>query len=194
MDQIVYVSETCLVALIASCLETPHKETGGFLIGKEDKRFVSGQRVDCLTLDVAYPVKTSDSGKSFWAPSNQSAYNRIKDTIDSMNFQIVGEYHSHIQNVAELSTEDKKFIKSEVEELKKNGIKIGNWIEMVLNIEPKTYSRKQSRSCDCSYFKKRIRCNIKGINNPLAGYFITIGTFQYNPKTQRFQEASVHIP
>jgi proteasome lid subunit RPN8/RPN11 len=194
MEKTVFISETCFVALIASCLETPHKETGGFLIGKEDKRFIMGQNTECLTVDVAYPVQTCESGKGFWGPGNQTAYNRIKDTINSMSFQMIGEYHSHIQNVPELSEPDKKFIKAEVEDFKKNGVEIRNWIETVLNIEPKAYTRKHTRSCDCSYFKKRIRCNIRGISNPLNGYSITIGTYQFDPETEKFEEINVYIP
>jgi proteasome lid subunit RPN8/RPN11 len=194
MDRTVYITENCLAALIASCLETPHKEAGGFLIGKEDKRFIMGERKECLTLDVAYPVRTSKSGKGFWQPSNLRAYNRIIDTIKLMSFNIVGEYHSHIKNVAELSEDDKKFIKEEIQDFEKGGIKITEWIEMVLNIEKKTYTRKPARSCECSYLRKKMRCTVRGIRNPLSGYSITIGTYWFDPETLDYKEANVHIP
>jgi len=193
LEKIVNISESCLVTLITSCLEIPHKETGGFLIGKEDARFVMGQRCDCFSLDVAYPVQTSESGKSFWGPSNLTAYARIKDAIDSMGFQIMGEYHSHIENVPELSNADKKFIKAELEEFQQKGISPPR-IEMVLNIEPKKYSRRHNRRCDCTYFKKRVRCNIRGIKNPLNGYSIMIGAYQYEESAEDFIELSVHVP
>jgi hypothetical protein len=193
MEKTAYISESCLVTLITSCLEIPHKETGGFLIGKEDARFIMGQRSDSFSLDVAYPVHTSDSGKSYWVPSNANAYKRIKDAIDSMGFQIMGEYHSHIENVPELSNADKKFIKGELEEFQKKGISPPK-IEMVLNIEPKAYSRQHNRRCDCTYFKKRVRCNIRGIRNPLTGYSITIGAYQYDESAKDFAEVSVHVP
>jgi hypothetical protein len=193
MEKTAYISESCLVTLIASCLEIPHKETGGFLIGKEEVRFIMGQRCDSFSLDVAYPVQTSDSGKSYWVPSNSNAYTRIKDAIDSMGFQIMGEYHSHIENVPELSNADKKFIKAELEEFQKKGISPPK-IEMVLNIEPKAYSRRHNRRCDCTYFKKRVRCNVRGIKNPLTGYSITIGAYQYDESAKDFEEVSVHVP
>jgi hypothetical protein len=145
-------------------------------------------------LDVAYPVQTSDSGKSFWVPSNQAAYNRIKDTINAMNFQIIGEYHSHINSTPELSKDDKSFIKEEVEGFRKSGVEIRNWLEMILNIESKEYTRKHVQGCDCSYLKKRIRFNIRGINSPLVGYSITISAYQFNPETESFIEANVHVP
>jgi proteasome lid subunit RPN8/RPN11 len=194
MEKPVYITENCLVALIASCLETPHKEVGGFLIGKEEKRFIRGERIDCLTLDVAYKIQTCKSGKSFWQPENVRAYNRITDTIKAMRFDIVGEYHSHIQNVAELSDEDKKFIKQEVDDFSKNGINVTNWIEMVLNIENKTYARKPTQTLDCRCFSKKIRCNIRGIREPLIGYSITVGTYWFNPETIEFAEAIVQVP
>ncbi|XES76235.1 MAG: Mov34/MPN/PAD-1 family protein [Candidatus Bathyarchaeia archaeon] len=194
MGKTVYLSELCLASLITSCLETPHKETGGILIGKEDKRFVKGQRTDCLVLDVAYPVQTSESGKSFWVPSNRAAYNRIKDTINSMSFQIIGEYHSHINSPPELSKDDKDFIKGEVFGSKKNGVEPPNWLELVLNIESKTYTRKHAQSFDCSFLKKRVRFNIRGINSPLVGYSITVSAYQFNPETESFEEANIHIP
>lgn len=193
MEKIAHISESCLVTLITSCLEMPHKETGGFLIGKEDARFIMGLRCDCFSLDVAYPVQTGDSGKSYWGPSNYNAYTRIKDAIDSMGFQIMGEYHSHIENVPELSEPDKKYIKAELKEFQKKGISPPK-IEMVLNIEPKAYSQEHKRRCDCTYFKKRVRCNIRGIKNPLAGYSITIGAYQYDESAEDFSEVEVHVP
>jgi len=194
MEQTVYITENCLVELIASCLEIPHKEVGGFLIGKEEKRFIKGERTDCLSLDIAYQIRTCKSGKSFWQPENVRAYNRIIDTIKSMNFSIVGEYHSHIHNVAELSDEDKKFIKQEVEDFSKSGVKVTNWMEMVLNIETKTYTRKQAQAFACNYFRKKVRCTIRGMRDPLVGYSITIGIYWFNPETATFEEASVRGP
>jgi hypothetical protein len=122
------------------------------------------------------------------------AYNRIIDTIKSMNFNIVGEYHSHIHNVAELSDEDKEYIKQEVEDFSKNGVKVKNWIEMVLNIETKTYTRKQTQPFTCKSFSKKIRCTIKGIRDPLIGYSITMGIYRFNPETAAYEEASVRGP
>ncbi len=190
----VYVAENCLATLIASCLEVPHKETGGFLIGKEDKRFVAGKRIGCLTLDAAYPIRTCKSGKGFWQPANTRAYKRIIGTIKAIGFNIVGEYHSHIANVAELSDDDKEFIEQEIKDLEKDEVGITSWMEMVLNIEPKTYSRKPLRGFQCSYFSKKIRCTVKGIREPLKGYSITIGTYWFDPKTISYEEAVVHVP
>ena len=111
-----------------------------------------------------------------------------------MSFNIVGEYHSHIKNVAELSEDDKKFIKQEIQDFEKDGIEITEWIEMVLNIEKKTYTRKPIRSCECSYFRKKMRCTVRGIRNPLTGYSITIGTYWFDTETHSCKEANVHIP
>jgi hypothetical protein len=194
MERAVYITENCLVALMLSCLETPHKEVGGFLIGREDKRFIGGERVPCLTLDVAYQIRTCKSGNAFWQPGNVRAYKRIVGTISSMNFNIVGEYHSHIHNVAEISDNDVTYIKQEVEDFKKSGIIIRNWIEMVLNVEAKTYARKPAKSFDCSHFSKKLRCTVRGVRNPLAGYSVTIGTYWFDPSTFVHSEAGVHIP
>jgi len=194
MEQTVYVTENCLVALITSCLETPHKEVGGFLIGKEDTRFVAGERIKCLTLDIAYQVRTCKSGKSFWQPGNVRAYTRIVDTIKSINFSIVGEYHSHIRNVAQLSDDDKEYIKQEVGEFTRSGIKVTNWIEMILNVEPRTYSRKPAKTFECSYFRKKIRCTVRGVRDTFSGYSVTIGTYWFSPRTFEHNEASVYVP
>ena len=194
MERKVYVTENCLASLIASCLEIPHKETGGFLIGKEGKRFVMGERIDCLTLDAAYPIRTSKSGKGFWQPANLRAYKRIIGTIRAMGFNIVGEYHSHVENVAELSDDDKEFIEQKVKDLSIDQVGITSWIEMVLNIEPKTYSRKPIQSFQCRYFSKKIRCTVRGIRDPFKGYSITIGTYWFNPEKVSYEEAIVHVP
>ncbi len=121
-----FVSESCLAVLVTSCLETPDKETGGFLVGREEKRFIKGARVKCLTLNVAYPVQTRKSGRSYWQPGNLRAYNRIVDSVRSMGFDIVGEFHSHIEDVAELSEEDTNFIEAELKDFEKKASKYRN--------------------------------------------------------------------
>jgi len=80
----------------------------------------------CLTLDVAYPIQTRKSGRGYWQPGNLMAYNRIVDSIRSMRFDIVGEYHSHIEDVAELSVEDRDFIKDELRDFESKGIKLSD--------------------------------------------------------------------
>ncbi len=126
MSKKVFVSESCLAVLVTSCLETPDKETGGFLVGREEKRFIKGARVKCLTLNVAYPVQTRKSGRSYWQPGNLRAYNRIVDSVRSMGFDIVGEFHSHIEDVAELSEEDTNFIEAELKDFEKKASKYRN--------------------------------------------------------------------
>lgn len=95
-EQTVYITENCLVSLIASYLETLYKEVGGFLIGKEDKHLIGGERGTFLALDVAPQIRTCKSGKSLWQPGNLQAFNSIIDTIKCVNFNTVIEYHSHI--------------------------------------------------------------------------------------------------
>jgi len=194
MEEKIFLTESCLATLIASCLETPHKETGGFLVGKKEKRVIYGERTPCLTLDAAYPVQTRRSGKGYWQPGNWAAYLRTIGTIRAMKFDIVGEYHSHISGVAELSEDDMKFIKGELVRFESKSVKIQDWIEMVLNIKKKEYQHEQTPKCNWTNFAKKIRCNIKGIRNKKVGYVITFAAYWFNPKDLTFKEAIVHIP
>ena len=189
-----FIKESCFATLVASCLETPHKETGGFLIGKEEKRFIDGARTKCLTLNVAYPVQTRRSGRGYWQPGNLRAYNRIVDSIRSMGFDIVGEYHSHIEGVAELSKEDKDFIEDELNDFERRGIKVQNWIEMVIGVNKKEYDRKQKSGCRCRDLVKRVKCNVKGIRRQDIGYFLTFAAYWFDTKNLTHSEAYVHIP
>ena len=124
VERNVFITESCMVTLITSCLEKPDKETGGFLIGKKEKRTINGERQPCLTLEAAYPLQTRRSGKGYWKPGNWAAYSRTIGTIKTMEFDIIGEYHSHIENVAELSTDDLEYIEEELARIKRKAIKI----------------------------------------------------------------------
>jgi len=194
MSKVIYLSENGLPVLVASSLETPYKEVGGFLIGKKEKRFIKGKRRTCLTIDSVYPVMTSKSDKNSWNPGNLAAYNRIIDTINALGLNIVGEYHSHIEGLAALSKEDKEYIIEEVKDFKKKGMKIKNWIEIVLNINEKEYENKQTQKSSCTYLKNKIKYNLKGIKDPYIGYEITIATYALSVDDLTFQEVMVHIP
>lgn len=194
MTKVVFIKESCFAALMASCLEIPHKETGGFLIGKEEKRFIDGARTKCLTLDVAYPVQTRRSGRGYWQPGNLRAYNRIVDSIRSMGFDIVGEYHSHIEDVAELSEEDRDFIEDELKDFGKRGLQVQNWIEIVINVSKREYDRKQKRECKCRDLVKRVKCSVKGIRRQDIGYFLTIAAYWFDTKNLTYSEANVYVP
>jgi len=194
-DKPVVITESCLAVLVASCLETPSKETGGFLIGREEEnRLIYGQRMDCLRLDTAYPVQTKKSGRGYWKLGNLRAYNRIIDAIKSMGFDLVGEYHSHIDNSAELSDDDKKFIEIEYRRLESKGIEISNWVEMVLNVNEKKYERRQARNYSCSPLKNRIKIITKGVRDLYMGYSITIATYWFDRENHAFPEAKVFLP
>lgn len=194
MSEVVFIEESCFAALVASCLETPHKETGGFLIGKEERRFIDGARTKCLTLNVAYPVQTRRSGRGYWQPGNLRAYSRIVDSIRAMGFDIVGEYHSHIEDVAELSREDRDFIEDELKDFERKGIKVPNWIEIVIDVSKREYERKQTRGCECRDLQKKVKCSLKGIRKQDVGYFLTIAAYWFDTKNLTYSEAYVHIP
>ena len=189
-----FIEESCFAALVASSLETPRKESGGFLVGKEDKRFIDGARTRCLTLNVAYPVQTRRSGRGYWRPGNLRAYKRIVDTIRSMGFDIVGEYHSHIEDVPELSKEDIEFVEDELRGFERRGVKIRNWIEMVINVNKREYDRKQKRGCRCRDLVKRVKCSVKGIRRQDIGYFLTLAAYWFDTKGLTYSEADVYVP
>ena len=194
MRDIVHISDNCLVTLIASLLETPHKEVGGFLIGRDDKCLIRGNRTDCISLETVHPVQTAKSGKSYWAPGNMRAYRRIIDSISAMGLNIVGEYHSHVENVPELSEEDKEYIEEELDNLQGYNIHISYWIEIVLNIQKQVYTRKQKQKSTCRYLTKKVVYKLKNIRNPYIGYTITIGTYSITLSDHAFREVKTHIP
>lgn len=194
MQKNVFLTESCMATLITSCLETPSEETGGFLIGKKEKRLIGGERTPCLTVDAAYPVQTRRSGKGYWRPGNWAAYSRTIGTIKAMKFDIVGEYHSHVEDVPELSESDLEFIESELARFDRKGVKVHDWIEMVLNIKKKEYENEKTPKCNWTQFPKKTRCNIRGIRNKKVGYTITFAAYWFNPEDLTFKEALVYIP
>lgn len=194
MSKVVFIEESCFAALVASCLETPHKETGGFLVGREEKRFIDGAKTRCLALNVTYPVQTRRSGRDYWRPGNLRAYDRIVDSIRSMGFDVVGEYHSHIGDVAELSKEDVEFVEEELRDFERRGVKVQNWMEMVINVNKREYNRKQKRRCRCRDLVRRVKCSVKGIRRRDIGYFLTLAAYWFDTKDLTYSEADVYVP
>jgi hypothetical protein len=147
-----------------------------------------------LTLEAAYPLQTKRSGKGYWILGNWTAYSRTIGTIRTLQFDIVGEYHSHIENFPELSEDDLKYIEQEFARFKRKAIKINDWIEMVLNIKVKKLLHEKMPKCNWTHFDKKERCNIRGIKDRKVGYQITLAAYWFNPEDLTFEEATVYIP
>jgi len=143
------VDQTCFGAIVGSGVEAFPRETMGFLIGKSDCDFVDGILKKVMRVTMALPLKKIEQSTTHVSISNYDSYNKTRNALDVLGFEIVGEYHSHpiqdmdwMEEVDEqrgLSGNDKKFIRGGLKTLRKHNIKQEEWLEMVVTIGRKTY-------------------------------------------------------
>ena len=105
----IYISENGFIALTLSAIETSIKyEATGILLGYEVNR--RGGITYYVENVIPYQIakRTSDS-----VSVHSFRRNRIRKVFPNyMKYKIIGEFHTHPQGNIDLSSEDKKFIRS----------------------------------------------------------------------------------
>lgn len=187
----IILEQGCFVTLTTSCLEIPHKETGGFLIGNQEKRFIEGERVNCFVLNIAYPIQTGKGTIDSWRPGNLAAYDRVINSIRSMNFEIAGEYHSHINSKAVLSDEDIDYLKDEIDDFKKRGVDLRKWLELVIRVNKREFKKPQPTRCKRNELKNKIKCSIR--NGSMVGYDLTMAGYWIDLEKLTYKEATLNF-
>jgi proteasome lid subunit RPN8/RPN11 len=135
----------CFTALVISAVEVYSKETTGFLIGKRDRRFIRGRLTDCVVVQGAYPLQTSQKGFTTVMIGNTRAFRRARRTINHLGIELIGEYHSHPGESARLTIEDEDYIRDQLNDIRKRELKLleKHWLELIVGITKKIYKTEQ---------------------------------------------------
>lgn len=188
------IEPSCLFGIVTSCIEVYPNETAGFLIGDRARRKIGTETISCVSLTVAYPVQTAERARSHVHPKmNFAAYNRARNTIDSLGFVLVGGYHSHPDyNSAKLSKSDLEWFQEEVKELKKNEISLlgEKWLEIVVKINKRDYSSEHYRETLLRETENTIAGVVKIDVN--TGYSITMRGYWIDSSSLSKLPANLH--
>jgi hypothetical protein len=108
---------------------------------------------------------------------NFTAFQRARASLHSLNFSMVGEFHSHPNEPVRLSEHDVRYIRERVSELYDNGNSMLNnhWLELVISVKKREYVNPQQTGWSWRKYKNKLSCIIK--INPYLGYRFILGGF-----------------
>lgn len=175
--QEVVIDPRCFFSLITSSLEVYNRETTGLIIGNFRERQLKGRRRKVIVLEAAYPFQTAKRKPTWVDIGNFEAFQRARSSLHSMNFSMVGEFHSHPNRPVKLSDADVRYIRERVEEIYDNGNSMLNhhWLELVISVKKREYVRPQRTGWTWRRYKNKLTCIIK--TTPYLGYRFVIGGF-----------------
>lgn len=165
MRKRVSINPVCLkLGLIPSVLEIYSRETNGFLIGTNGG--------NSLRVISAYTMQTDDKKPSYVEHGNFSALQRLYNIMDVMDWRVVGGFHSHPDGPNKLSRADRDYIKEKMEEQS-----LREWLEVLLSVRKRDYSRKQKNRWviekkDKKITMKIVTGNYTGFDLTISGYWL----------------------
>jgi proteasome lid subunit RPN8/RPN11 len=192
----VIIEKPCFFTIAASCIEVYNRETTGFLLGKERYRKLQRQHTKVTVLEAAYPLQTAQRKPTEVEPGNRRAYKRAEAAIKSMDYDIIGEYHSHIEGLAELSREDIEYAEQRDTWLESQDFwsKDKALLELVVAISRRNYENPHKIGWSFHDYPKK--AGVVFTLNKYIGYKITFGAYWYKRRKEKLQprETEVFIP
>ncbi|NHK30974.1 MAG: hypothetical protein FK730_06450 [Asgard group archaeon] len=194
----VYLTSGAFLTLLGSIIENYKKETGGIIIGSTGRRWIGGENRTLIIINSIFPSVTARSKRSVWKP-NSKALERLEGFVQSFNLDILGEYHSHPNDTAELSDEDEEYIRDSFEKrLKMAEEKIIDehnntlgWIELIVRVTRVTYDKAKKE--EAKWWTPSNSNKLRGkIIIGKTGFDVTIGAWAYFSEIDEFQELPVY--
>lgn len=146
-----------------------------------------------------FPNITAKRKEGEWEP-NIAAQKRMQGFLQAFNLQILGEYHSHPEDTAELSDEDEQYIKdswkvlskiSEEKIIDENNLTLG-WLEILIRVKKENY--RKIREIGNNWWTPAESNKLRGkiTTNKNEGFDITLGAFVYMPEKEEFFEVPIY--
>jgi proteasome lid subunit RPN8/RPN11 len=133
-DNPVVLEPYAFSSLVMAAIEIHGRESLGFLIGREDRQFIEGKVMDCVSVHAAYPVQSAARGRTKVGFGNLAARKRAEGTIRAVGFEIMGGFHSHPNGSAKLSRGDMGVIFEELDTVYSR-VGLSSWLEIVVGIQ-----------------------------------------------------------
>lgn len=152
-----------------------------------------------VILQTAYPIQTASRKFTEVDPlKNKRAFLRAFNSIVVIpGLNILGEYHSHPDEPAELSGDDLSYISNRLDDIYKNEellLESPRWLEIVLRVSKKDYTNQIDPSWSYLDYNRKARCVVR--IPPNKGFDFTFGAFWvYQDRNRmRKKETDVYIP
>ncbi len=197
----IFINPKSLKALVLSAVEVYNRETNGFIAGRTVVKKIKGKEKPVISLQTVYPLQTADRKPSQVIHGNDLAHRRAVTSLAAMKVPILGGFHSHTDYhptqdaPPELSQGDIDHIHEEMRSLKslRGGKELNKWLEIILSIKKKNYSKSRENKMEISSYKKRLGCTV--ITEPYKGYKITLAGYwlqNSSAKLKIFKEAKIY--
>lgn len=197
----VFINPKSLKTLVLSAVEVYNRETNGFIAGKPVLKKIRGKEKAVISLQTVYPLQTAERKPSQVVHGNDLAHRRAIASLSAMKIPIIGGFHSHTDYhptqdaPPELSKGDLDHIHDEMKNLKtlRKGREMRRWLEIILSIKKKSYSKSQKNKMKINSYKKRLGCTV--ITEPYKGYKITLAGYwiqNISAKTRVRKEAKIY--
>lgn len=192
----VVMEKPCFFTIATACIEVYNRETTGFILGNVKSRTIQRKNLQAMVLDAAYPLQTAKRKPSMVEPGNTRALDRVESTIKSMEYQIIGGYHSHPDAPPRLSEGDKAYAQDRMDKLASRKY-IGSgkdWLELVVSVRKRHYVTEHMIGWTFHDYKEKARA-VFTIDRHM-GYLITLGAYWMYNKNSKFRtkEVEVFIP
>ena len=192
----VIIEKPCFFTIAASCMEVYNRETTGFLLGKDRYRKIRKRQTKVTVLEAAYPLQTAHRKPTGVGPGNRRAYERVESAIESMEYDIIGEYHSHVEGYAKPSKEDIEYAEGRDEWLRSKD----SWsvhkdlLELVVAISRRSYENPHKNGWTFHDYSKKAQAVFT--LDKYTGYNIIFGAYWYARGKGRLRpvETEVFIP
>ncbi|NHJ48986.1 MAG: hypothetical protein FK733_14465 [Asgard group archaeon] len=194
----VYITSDAFLSLLGPVIENYYEETGGIIVGSIGRRWIDGENRPAIVITSIFPSVTARITSGEWEP-NLAAQKRLQGFAESFNLKILGEYHSHPDDTAELSDEDEEYIRESWKELQKTSSdqivdeegKTFGWLELILRVKKEEYKKK--RVSESKWWTPNESNKIRGKISigEKFGFDITIGAFVYIPEDDDFYELPI---
>lgn len=195
MAPLIIITKPCFFTIAASCVEVYNTETAGFLLGSQRRRRGPHPQADAVILEAAYPLQTAQRKPTEVRPGNLRAYKRAEAAIYSVDYRLVGEYHSHPEGDAVLSRGDLAYVRHRDRLLRARGIvkEKRRFLELVVAVRRRAYATELEKGWRIRNYAKKVSARL--IINGL-GYTLTFGAWWLETLAERLRpvETEIRIP
>lgn len=180
----VLIEPNCLATIVSSTLEVYNRETNGFLLSRPKRitKKINGRKDRIVNLSVAFPFQTDERKPTEVWHANESAANRVIDSLNSMGVKLIGGYHSHVypNDIPMISDGDLEHIKEEMDRINNNGVSISRWLELIVAVKKKGYAASKKIGYSFRGNTSGIKVNIN--TDQFVGFDLRINGYWLYPR------------
>jgi proteasome lid subunit RPN8/RPN11 len=197
-----YFTSEAFLTLLGPIIENYEQETGGVLVGSVGRKWIENKNRPIIVINSVFPSVTAKSTTDEWEP-DEEAIKRIHGFVKSFSLEILGEYHSHPNEPAEVTEDDEEYIYESYQDLMKmaNEIIVDNegntlvWIEVVIRIKRVKYKGRRKRQPKSKWWTPIESGKLRGkiTINSKEGFDITIGAHAFFKSKDKNDDELLHM-